>query len=343
MRKAIAISGALAAATILAACGAAEEDGGGGDGGGQNTSSDHSMYLVPKLVGVAWFNRMEEGVDRWASENDIEATYTGPSDASPENQVNAIQDILPSKPTAITVVPNSPESLSNVFKRAQDQDIIVVTHEASNQENMDADIEPFQNADYGALIMDNLAECMGEEGQYAAFVGNLTAQTHMEWVDGALAQADEKYPGIERVADPFESNENEQTAYDRAKEILTKYPDIKGFQGSAGTDVAGIARAVQEAGLTDEVCVMGTSLPSVAERYLSDGSIDKIFFWDPAVAGEAMLTVAERLANGEEVAEGTDLGLEGYESLTVDPELDNVFYGDAAVVVDADNVDEYDF
>ena len=49
-----------------------------------------------------------------------------------------------------------------------------------------------------------------------------------------------------RVEDPIESTDNEQAAYKKAKEVLAKYPDIKGFQGSAGNDVAGIARAVRK-------------------------------------------------------------------------------------------------
>ena len=146
-----------------------------------------------------------------------------------------------------------------------------------------------------------------------------------------------------RVEDPIESKEDENVAYQRAKEILAKYPNIKGFQGSAGTDVAGIARAVQEAGLEDQVCVMGTSIPSVASKYLKDGSIDKAFFWDPALAGEAQLTIAKILADGGEIEEGTDLGIEGYNSLTKLEGFDNVFVGDAAIIIDADNVDDYDF
>ena len=145
------------------------------------------------------------------------------------------------------------------------------------------------------------------------------------------------------MEDPIESKEDENVAYERAKEILAKYPDIKGFQGSAGTDVAGIARAVQEAGKTDQVCVMGTSIPSVAKKYLADGSIDKIFFWDPALAGEAQLTIAQMLAEGKTIEEGTDLGIVGYESLHKLEGFDNVFVGDAAVTVDASNVDDYNF
>jgi simple sugar transport system substrate-binding protein len=341
MRKIGILAGAMSASLLLAACGSGTS-GGSSAGGSETKPEDMRIVNVVKLVGVGWFDRMEEGIKEFAKETGIDASQTGADDASPEKQVKVIQDLIAQRPTAITVVPNSPESLEATLKRAQDQGIIVVTHEASNQKNTDADIEAFDNSAYGAEIVKNLSECMGGQGQYAAFVGNLTAKTHMQWVQGGLDWAKKNAPGIQRVVDPIESKEDESVAYERAKEILAKYPDIKGFQGSAGTDVAGIARAVQEAGRTD-VCVMGTSIPSVASKYLTDGSIDKIFFWDPAMAGKAMATIAERLASGKKVEEGTDLGIPGYESLKVSKDNPKVFYGDASISVDKSNVDKYDF
>jgi simple sugar transport system substrate-binding protein len=165
----------------------------------------------------------------------------------------------------------------------------------------------------------------------------------MTWVEGAYAKQQAEFPNLERVEGPVESKENETVAYERAKELLAKYPDIKGFQGSAGTDVAGIGRAVQEAGLQDSVCVMGTSIPSVSSKYLDDGSIDKIFFWDPALAGHAMMKIAEMLVNGEELSSGMDLGLDGYDNVQQSPDVATTWYGSAWVIVDKDNAADYPF
>jgi simple sugar transport system substrate-binding protein len=301
------------------------------------------MVTVVKISGVGWFDRMEVGVDEYAQESGNDARQEGADDASPEKQIQIIQDLIPQAPDAITVVPNSPEALETVLAQAREQGIVVVAHEAAGITNADVDIEAFDNKAYGAQIMDNLGECMAGEGEYVQFVGGLTAKTHMDWVGGAYEQQQAEFPDLERVEDPVESKEDENVAYQRTKELLAKYPDLKGIQGSAGTDVAGAARAVQEAGLADQVCVMGTSIPSVAKKYLSDGSIDKIFFWDPAMAGKAQLKIAELLVQGETIEDGTDLGIEGYNSLTKLEGFDNVFVGDAAVVVDATNADEYDF
>jgi simple sugar transport system substrate-binding protein len=345
-RKTAGVGASILTAALLAGCGSvggATAGAPAGEGGAPVAPEDMTMVTVVKLTGIAWFDRMEEGVQAFAERTGVDAREEGADDVSPEKQIQIIQDLIAQRPTAITVVPNSPEALSSVLAQAQQQGIIVVAHEATGIENVDVDIEAFDNAVYGAQIMTNLAECMGESGDYVQFVGGLTAKTHMEWVTAAHEEQIAKYPGMTRVEDPIESTDNENAAYEKAKEILAKHPDIKGFQGSAGNDVPGIARAIEEAGLEDEVCVMGTAIPSAASKYLETGSIDKIFFWDPALAGEAQLQIALILAEGGTIEEGTDLGIEGYESLTKLEGYDNVFVGDASIEADAETAAQYDF
>lgn len=320
----------------------AATEGAGGPAGTLDPATVKIVTVV-KLLGVGWFDRMETGIKEFATATGVDASMTGADDASPEKQLKIIQDLIPLKPTAITVVPNSPESLEGVLKQAMDAGITVVTHEASTQKNTNIDIEAFDNAAYGAQIMDNLASCMGESGQYAAFVGQLTAQSHMEWVAGGFEQAKAKYPNITRVSDPIEGLEDANVAYQKTKELLAKYPDIKGFQGSAATDVAGIGRAIQEAGLQDKTCVMGTSIPSIVTNYLPDNSVDRIFFWDPALAGKAMNILALMIANGQEITPGLNLGLTGYESIQPLAGTPKAWAGSAWVVVDKANASQYPF
>jgi len=330
-------------AMALAACSSVSEtepdanqstDGSGGDG---------AYSVVVKATGIGWFDRMEVGVDEWAAETGVDARLVGPSEATNEGQVSIIQDLIAQSPTAISVVPNDLAGLESVLAQAREAGIIVVSHEAVGIENVDIDIEGFENKAYGAQIMENLGECTGGEGEYVQFVGRLTNGSHSEWVEGAYEKQQSDFPDMTRVEDPIESEENEEVAYNKAKELLAKYPEIKGFQGSAGTDVVGIARAIDEAGKADSVCVMGTSIPSVAGGYLESGAIDKIFFWDPAMAGKAQMAVAKILAEGGTIEEGTDLGVPGYDSLVKLEGADNAYAGDAGVAVDVENADEYDF
>jgi simple sugar transport system substrate-binding protein len=69
-----------------------------------------------------------------------------------------------------------PTQLDPVLQKAMDAGIAVITHEASNQNSMHWDIEAFDNKAFGAGLMDRLAAEMGEEGEYAVFVGSLGLQ-----------------------------------------------------------------------------------------------------------------------------------------------------------------------
>lgn len=343
MRKVKLLAVLLAIGALVSAC--SSNTGSSASAGAGSTKDPKSMRIVTvvKLLGVGWFDRMETGIKEFATQTGVNATMTGADDASPEKQVKIVQDLIPQKPTAITVVPNSPESLEGVLKQARDAGIITIGHEAASLKNVDADIEAFNNTAYGAVIMDNLQQCMGGSGKYVAFVGHLTAESHMQWVKGAFDEAASKYPNIQRISDPIEGLEDANVAYQKTKELLAKNPDIKGFEGSAATDVVGIGRAIQEAGLQDKTCVMGTSIPSISNKYLADGSIDKIFFWDPALAGKAQDMLAQMLANGQKIEAGLNLHLTGYENLQRIEGTPAAWSGNAWVIVDKSNAADYPF
>src|SRR5690349_24536045 len=284
-----------------------------GQGKRQNGKAEKiRIVTVVKRTGIVWFERMEEGIKQFAAQNGVDATMTGAADADPQKQADLVRKLIGEKPDAITVVPNSPEALEDVLKEARAAGIKVVTHEASNQVNTDVDIEAFDNLAYGSHLMDQLASCMGGSGEYVAFVGHTTARSHMRWATAAYERAKQEYPKIVRISEPVESGESLDTAYRKAKELLAKHPDLKGFEGSSVVDVAGIGRAVREAGFQGKTCVMGTSLPSVAGKFLDDVAVDKIFLWDPRVAGEAQDKLALMLIKGEKIGPGLDLGLPGY-------------------------------
>ncbi|MEM0937420.1 MAG: autoinducer 2 ABC transporter substrate-binding protein [Pseudomonadota bacterium] len=299
-----------------------------------------SIATVVKIAGIQWFNRMEEGVNQYAADTGANAFQVGPAQADPQQQVALIEDMIAQGVDALAVVPMSPEALEPVLGRAMEAGITVVTHEAASQQNTTYDIEAFVNEDFGANLMEQLATCMGGEGEYAVFVGSLTSQTHNQWVDGAIAYQEANFPNMTLVGDKNETFDDAENAYSKAQEVLRAFPNVKGMQGSASTDVAGIGLAIEERGLEDATCVFGTSLPSIAGQYLETGAVDGIGFWDPSVAGYAMNKVAQMVMDGEEVTDGMDLGLEGYENVTLDGK---VIYGQAWVNVNADNMAEYPF
>lgn len=312
--------------------------------GAQAQNKKYTIVTVVKITGINWFNRMETGVKKYAKDTGNAATQTGPSTADAAQQAAIIEDLIAKKPDAIAVVPFSPETLEPVLKKAMSRGIKVITHEADNQTNTLYDIEAFDNVAFGANLNARLAKCMGGSGKWAVFVGSLTSKTHNQWADGGIAGA-KKNAGMTLVESKQETADDADQAYQKAKELIRKYPDIKGFQGSASTDVAGIGRAIEEAGLEGKTCVYGTSLPSIAGKYLDSGAVDGIGFWDPADAGYVMNKVAQMVLEGKKITTGMDLGVKGYNKVTVSKGRGSaqIIRGNAFVDVDKGNYKNYPF
>ena len=300
----------------------------------------YNIVTIVKISGIQWFNRMEEGVKKFAADTGNNAYQVGPAKADAQLQVQLVEDSIAQGVNAIAVVPFAPEALEPVLKKAMDAGIKVVSHEASAIQNVDWDIEAFQNAAYGEHFMAKLGECMGGKGEYAVFVGSLTSKSHNEWVDAAIAYQKDKFPDMKMVGSKNETADDQQQAYAKTQELLRAFPNVRGFQGSASTDVAGVGLAIEERGMNADTCVVGTSLPSIATQYLDTGAVDMISFWDPALAGYAMNTVAVMLLDGKEPTDGMDLKVTGYDKVKLDGK---VIYGQAWVDVTKDNAKDYPF
>ena len=305
-------------------------------------TSNLKFITIVKSTGFNWFRRMETGVQQFARDTGIQALQQGPSKADAALQVQVIEDAIAQKPQALLVVPFQVETVEPVLRKARDQGIIVVTHEASNirAESAAYDIEAFDNAAYGRHIMDELASGMIGEGNYVVFVGSLTSKSHNEWVDAAVAYQKDKYPKMQLVGTRNETNDDPQKVYQIMKDLLRTYPGIKGVQGSAATDVVGAAQAIQDAGLSGKITVVGTSLPSYAGELLRSKAISVINCWDPAKAGYVMNKVARILLEGGKIQDGMDLGVAGYNKIRL---VGRVIYGSAWIDITGANMDQYPF
>ncbi|MCB1297711.1 MAG: autoinducer 2 ABC transporter substrate-binding protein [Microthrixaceae bacterium] len=319
--------------------------GGGDAAAGGAGDGDYTIVIVPKDATNPWFVRMEEGVKTYAAETGTTAYQKGPAETDATMQVQVIQDLIAQGVDAIGVVPVDPGALETVLKQAMDAGIVVVTHEGASQQNTMYDIEAFNNTDYGAFIMDNLAEAMGEEGVYTTMVGHVTNASHNEWADGAVARAAEAYPNMTLLeAEPrVESQDDGEVAYQSAKELLKKYPEIKGIVGTSSFDAPGVARAIEELGLTGKVFVSGTGMPAANKSILDKGLVQTLTLWDPADAGYALAALAEKILDGETIANGLDLGVAGYENMQFAEGSTKVLEGNGWVVINKDNVSEFGF
>jgi len=306
---------------------------------------DWEIVVVPKDATNPWFVRMDTGVKEYAAETGLNVYQKGTPEIDATLQYQLIQDLIAAGVDAICVVPVDPGSLEPVLKQARDAGIVVVSHEGASLENVDYDIEAFNNEQYGAFIMDNLAKAMGEEGVYTTMVAHVTNASHNEWADGGVKHQKEAYPKMQLLEEEprVESEDNGDVAYNKAKELFKKYPNLKGIMGTSSYDAPGIARAIDELGLKGKVFTAGTGMPAANAAILKSGAVASLTLWDPALAGKAMCALAVKLLNKEEIKAPLDLGVDGYKALTFKADSDKVLEGQGWIVINKDNVDSFGF
>ncbi len=303
----------------------------------------YEIVVVPKDASNPWFVRMKVGVDEYAKATGINVYQRGTPQIDATLQAQLVQDLIAQGVDALCVVPVDLESIEPVLAQARKAGIVVITHEGSALENVDYDIEAFSNAGYGAFIMDNLAEAMNYEGVYTTMVASLTNGSHNEWADAGVAHQKAKYPKMKLLEEEprVESFDNGDTAYNVAKELFKKYPNLKGIMGTSSYDAPGVARAIKELGLVGKAFTSGTGMPRDNAELLKSGIVKSLTLWDPALAGKAMISLAVKVLNGEQIKEPVDLGVEGYTNMKFKKGSNTVLEGEGWIVINAQNV--YDF
>jgi simple sugar transport system substrate-binding protein len=294
--------------------------------------------VVKVLAGYAWFERMKVGVEKFGRDTGHRTSVLGPEKADEYLQARIVNDLVQQGVDAICIVPVFPQAVELSLNKARHKGIVVISHEAARLRNADYALEPFDNAEYGMRLMDRLAEYLGEEGDFAMLVGTLTGESHKAWTQAALTRQSSRYPNMRMRSRKLEDHDDQQVAYEQIRSLLKTYPGIRGIIGCAMSSVPGAARAVEEAGLGGSVRIVGTSLPSVNKKYLQNGIVNQVSFWDPADAGYAMNTLAVRVLEGKAIHDEMDLGVPGYTKLKMD---EKILYGSAWIDVTKENMMKY--
>ncbi len=138
----------------------------------------------------------------------------------------------------------------------------------------------------------------------------------------------------ERVVDDSDAD----IAYNKTKELIQKYPDLKGILGTGSFDAPGAARAIQEMGLTGQVFAISVAMPSEVADYIQDGTLQSVGLWDAGVTAKAMCNLAVKMFQGDEIGSTVDLTVDGYTECVIDG---TVVVGDGQIAITKDNLDEW--
>jgi simple sugar transport system substrate-binding protein len=287
--------------------GAAAIVGGLGVSGFAFAQDQKTMVTVVKIAGIPWFNALENGIKKGATDFSINASMVGPANVDPAQQVKLLEDLIAQKVDLIGLVPLDVKVAEPVLKRAVEAGIPVITHEGPEQEGRTWNVELIDSVKFGEVQMQKLAEEMGEEGEYVVYVGTLTTPLHNIWADSAIAYQEKNFPKMKLVTDRFPGADEIDTSYRTTLDVIKAYPNLKGILGFGSNGPIGAGNAVREKRLGKKIAIVGTVLPSQAKPLIMDGTIREGFLWNPTDAGYAMVAVGKLVLDGTPIVDGVEI------------------------------------
>lgn len=291
----------IVVALVAASCGVGQEgpsDQGGATGGGGG-GEQAKVCMMPKLVGIPYFNASEKGAKEAAEELGIELNYSGPTEAKAAEQVQMIQQMIQQQCDAISVAANDPEALAPAMNEAGNAGVATSAWDADVK---DDSREYFVNqATFEAIgqqMADIMAEETNEQGEFLVVTGSLTAPNQNAWIDAMKEHMKNEYPEMS-IASIEPGEEDLQLGIDVTKNYLRANPDTAGVFGLTTVALPGAAEAVQQLGVGDKVAVTGLSTPNQTKPYIESGTINKFVLWNPVDLGYLAVHVANNQINGE--------------------------------------------
>ncbi|GMV93695.1 MAG: rhamnose ABC transporter substrate-binding protein [Candidatus Hydrogenedentota bacterium] len=314
-----------------------------GTGPGEGGSARLRVGVMPKLVGIPFFNATEVGAEEGGRELGIGVNFDGPAVNDVQRQVEMLESWIAQKYDAIAVAPNDPDAIVPVLEKARKRGMKVVTWDAdASPAARDFFVNQCTIESIAKTLMDVMAEGAGEDANYIIITGSLTAANQNMWMEAMEQYRQEKYPNMTNLSEtPKVSEEDLALATQVMTDCLKTYPDLDGVFAITSVALPGAAEALRKAGAADKVFLTGLTTPNDMKGYVEDGTVKKFVLWNPVDLGYLAVQVAAAAAKGElqpNTVETFKAGRLG----EVKVEGDVVVLGDP-IVFDASNINQYDF
>lgn len=302
------------------------------------------IVIMPKLVGIDYYNAVETGVNIAAEElsDTAEIEWIGPTDATASAQIEMLSSIIATQPDVICVACDDTEALAPTFQQAAAAGIKVVTWDSDSASDRDLFVDLVDYETFGNALIDSMAAQIDGKGEIAIITTSFTATNQVNWIRVVEEKIASTYPEI-TILTKEAVGEDTQAAYEKATALMNSNPELVGFIALGCPNVPGVAQAVEEAGKISTVAVVGNGLPNSIESYIKSGVMADSMIWNATYHGyltvyAALQLCKDGIAAGDTVSAGS---LGDFEVKAMDDGTPTIAMN--ILIITPENVEDYDF
>lgn len=275
------------------------------------------IAVVLKTLSSQYWQGIELGVEAAAEDYGVEVTLQAASSESASNeQLTIAQTMVNQDYDAYIFAPESTSNLNPAIETIRQQGAPLI-----NVDDSRVGATVFVGPDHesaGVQAAEYIADQNPDGGEVAQVEGQAGSSAAVQRIAGFEEglEAQDNLELVSSVPGDWDANE----AFGVTQQIIRQHPEIVGIYANNDTMAIGVARAVQEAGLTDQITIIGTDGVPEAIDSIRSGSIDATVSPLPYYEGYWAVESAVRTLRGESIP-----------PWVVAP----------AQIIDAENVDEF--
>jgi rhamnose transport system substrate-binding protein len=299
------------------------------------------IALVVKNLGNGFFDAANKGAQEAAKElGGVDIIYTGPTQATPEGQIDIINQLVAQKVNAIAISANDADALVPALQAAMKAGVTVISFDSGvskdgRQMNLLAsatDLIGDQNLKMASDLLN------GQKGDVAVLSATSTATNQNAWID-VMKKDVGKFPNVNLTSVVY-GDDKQDKSYTEAKGLIDSNPNLKVIIAPTTVGIAAAAQYVEDNGLVGKVMVTGLGLPSEMINHVKTGAAPSFALWNPIDLGYAAVTIAYNIATKKETpTAGGELSMGRLGKVKLDDDLSGPMA--PPFVFDAKNIDEF--
>lgn len=271
------------------------------------------IAVIPKATNHEYWKAIHAGAIKAERELEgVQIIWKGPPrEDDRDGQIGTVENFVNTGVSGIVLSPLDDTALLAPVEHAMMSHIPVVIMDSSLKATAGVDYVSYvatDNEDGGRKAARRMAELVGDTGRIIVLRYQVGSGSTSQREQGFLSEIKTKFPKIQILSEDQYAGATTEAAFAKAENLLSKYPEVQGIFAACEPVVFGILRALDGAGKTGSIKLVGFDRSEKLVEAMKQGHIHGLVLQDPMKIGYLGVKTVVTHLRGETVPGRIDTG-----------------------------------
>lgn len=287
----------ITSVVMLAGCGGGANPAPSTSPAGGASTTAKTYAFVAKDVQNPYMKKVYDGFKKSCDAIGATALYKGPEAATPEKQIEIINQLIAQKVSGIAIAANDADALQPALQEAMKAGISVISLDSAvNKESRQTHIQQADPEKIGRGLVQAAYEMVNGDGGIAILSATAQATNQNLWIEYMKKELDEnptKYAKTPLIKVAY--GDDDPTKSTSETQALLTNPNVKVIIAPTTVGMLAAGKVLQDK--KSPVKLTGLGLPSEMAPFIEDGTCPWMYLWNPVDIGYLAGYTIDSLAN----------------------------------------------